>query len=242
MTISGTSEGSARTAARSLVAEGRFEEAWRLARSSLLAQPTPTALAVAGNVLRAGRKAGFIPAGSRRARLAILCSYEAASLVEALEVACAALSIEAELHLAPYGQLEQELLVDHGPLAEFAPTHVLIAPSTADLGLPELADEQDAPDLVRTAAGRWQRLWELVRERHGATVLQHTFVVPELTPLGHMSMRLAGSRVSMIRELNRQLGESAGSSVLLVDCERLAADAGKRSWQDPRLWFGARQP
>ncbi len=40
--------------------------------------------------------------------------------------------------LAPYGQLEQELLGADTALARFAPTHVLIAPTTADLGFPEL--------------------------------------------------------------------------------------------------------
>ena len=210
-----------------------------LAPDLLESESTP-AWSIARNLLAAGARAGWTPPTARRIRLAVLCSYEAAELNEHLRVALLALRIEAEIYAAPYGQLEQELLAEASRLVAFAPTHVLIAPSAADLSFPELA--QDGDRALTEAEARWVALWRLCREKLSARVLQHGFVVPDETALGHLSMRLAGSRIAMIRELNRRLADAAGSEVLLLDSERLAARIGKRHWHDPRLWYAARRP
>ncbi len=225
---------------RALVKAGRFEEAWRSVTAELLTDDAPAVWNTARNVLAAGARQGFEPPTARSIRLAVLCTYESAELREHLRLALLALRIDAEIHAAPYGQLEQELLGEDTPLVGFAPTHVLIAPTTADLGLPELAEDPEAQ--LEEAGARWMALWERSRERLSARVVQHGFAVPDATPLGHLSARLPGSRVSLVRELNRRLAAAAGSQTLLVDVERLASRMGKSRWEDPRLWFGARQP
>jgi FkbH-like protein len=230
----------ARDAIRSLVADGSFEQAWRLLLPELLAVGSTAAWSVARNVLGAGRRSGWVPASRREIRLALLCTYEAAELAEHLRIACLALGVGPELYVAPYGQLEQEVLSAGSGLSAFAPTHVLIAATSADLPFPELAD--DGERLLETEMGRWRTLWERVRADHGARVIQHSFVVPDETPLGHLALRLPGSRLSLVRELNRRLADSAANDVLMVDCERLAAHVGKRRWLDARLWYGTRQP
>ncbi|MHB8243207.1 MAG: HAD-IIIC family phosphatase [Solirubrobacteraceae bacterium] len=229
-----------RASIRELVADGRFEEAWRALRAELLDGEHAASWSVARNLLRAGADAAWAPATKRRIRLAVLCTYEAAELSEQLRIACLALGVDAQLYLAPYGQVEQELLgVDSG-LSEFHPTHVLLAPTTADLAFPELAEHPEA--LLGAALERWRILWEAIRRDHGARVAQHTFVVPDETPLGHLALRLPASRPSLVRELNRRLAQEAGDDVLLIDSERLAARVGKRDWTDPRLWYRTRQP
>jgi FkbH-like protein len=225
---------------RELVAGGRFEEAWKLLRAELLDGEHAASWSVARNLLRAGADAGWAPATKREIRLAVLCTYEAAELSELLRIACLALGIDAQLYLAPYGQVEQELLGVGSRLSEFHPTHVLLAPTSADLAFPELAESPEA--LLDAAFERWRILWETIRHDHGARVVQHTFVVPDETPLGHLALRLPSSRPSLVRELNRRLAGEAGDEVLLIDSERLAARVGKRDWIDPRLWYRTRQP
>jgi FkbH-like protein len=232
--------GGAGNTIRMLVEDGRFEEAWRAIVPQLLGGDSTSAWSVARNVVRAGAAAGWSPSCARKIRLAVLCTYEAAELREHLELACSALRIEAELYEAPYGQVEQEVLGGGTGLREFGPTHVLLAPTTADLGLPALAD--DPEELLDAAQSRWRTLWEACRSDLGARVIQHGFVVPDETPFGHLAMRLPGSSVSLVRELNRRLAAAAGANVLLVDVERLAARVGKQRWFDPRLWYAARQP
>jgi FkbH-like protein len=223
-----------------LVSDGRQTEAWDLARAQLLSPDGPASWSVARNVLRAGARSGWAAPVARTIRLGVLCSYESAELADHLRLACLALGIDAELYVAPYGQLEQELLGGDSALAQFEPSHVLIAPTTADLGFPELAEDPGAT--VASAAARWQGLWERARRDLGARVIQHAFVIPDETALGHLSMRLPGSRISMVRALNERLADAAGDEVLIVDCERIAARIGKRRFIDPRLWYGARQP
>jgi FkbH-like protein len=230
----------AATDVRTLVSGGRYDDAWALLRPQLLGGDTTSAWNAARQVVRSGARAGWAPTTSREIRLGVLCSYEAAEFSEQLRLACLALGIAAELYLAPYGQLEQELLGGATALASFAPTHVLIAPTTHDLGFPQLGADPD--ELLAEAESRWRTLWEAVRRDHGARVLQHAFVIPDETPLGHLALRLPASRPSLVRELNRRLAQAAGADVLLVDCERLAARIGKQRWIDPRLWFAARQP
>ena len=45
----------------------------------------------------------------------------------------------------------------------------------------------------------------------------------------------------MMHALNARLGESAGGTVSIVDCERLSAQYGKRRWFDDRYWYVSRQ-
>jgi FkbH-like protein len=227
-------------AIRSLVLDERPGEAWELARAHVLTAEGTAPWSIARNVLRAGAKSGWSAPVLREIRLGVLCSYESAELAAHLRLACLALGIGAECYVAPYGQLEQELLGGDTALARFQPTHVLIAPTAEDLGFPELAE--DPQSALSAATQRWSALWERAQRDHGARVIQHGFVVPDETPLGHLSMRLPGSRISLVRALNARLAEAAADEVLLVDCERIAARIGKRQFVDPRLWYAARQP
>jgi FkbH-like protein len=235
--ISGQIGGTVRELARA----GRFDDAWRALVPELLADPAPANFSLARNMLRAGAKAGFRPPTARSIRLAVLCTYEAAELRELLEIACLAVRIDVEMYAAPYGQVEQELL-GGGQLKAFAPTHVLVAPTTEDLGLPELMPEPEAEGALGEAEARWLHVWTAIREGLGARPVHHGFVVPDETALGHLAARLPGSRITLVRELGQRLARAAVADVLLVDTERLAARAGKHRWLDPRLWYAARQP
>lgn len=226
-----------RASVRALLGERRFDDAWALLRPLLAADGDRGAWDLARTVVRSGGSAGWTPPAARQIRLAILCSYEGAELASHLELACRALRLDATVYAAPFGQLEQEALDSRSGLARFEPTHVLVAPTTADLDFPELADDPAA--LLEREEARWRRLWEALAPRR---VVQHAFVVPDATPFGHLSLRLPGSRPSLVRELNARLAAAAGSSVLLVDCERLASRLGKERWLDPRLWYAMRQP
>lgn len=235
----GPGAGDVRSDVRALARAGRFTDAWSLLRPLLRTSDDTWAWSAGRNVLRAGAVAQWSPPVSRDVRLGVLCTYTVDDLAEHLEIACRALDVGVELYVAPYGQLEQEVLGPDTPLAAFEPTHVLIAPTTADLGLPELAGDGEA--LLDEQEQRWRTLWAGLAGL-GARVVQHAFVVPDETPLGHLAMRLADSRPSLVRRLNARLAAAAGSDVLLVDCDRLAARVGKARWSDPRLWYSARQP
>jgi FkbH-like protein len=235
-TVRAEAEG-VRASVRALLGERRFDDAWALLRPLLVADGDRSAWDLARTVVRSGGAAGWSPTAAREIRLAILCSYEGAELAAHVELACRALRIDTTLYAAPFGQLEQEALDPGSGLARFEPTHVLVAPTTADLDFPELAEDPAA--LLDREEARWRRLWAALGPRR---IVQHSFVVPDATPFGHLALRLPGSRPNLVRELNARLAAAAGSSVLLVDCDRLASRIGKAVWLDPRLWHAMRQP
>ena len=229
-----------RAAVRALIDERRHDEAWRLLRPLLVGNGEAGVWELARTLIRRGATAGWAPDAERQIRLAVLCTYEGAELAAHLQLACRALRIDAALYTGPFGQLEQEVLDRHSGLARFEPTHILIAPSTFDLDFPQLAE--NGAGLLEREESRWRQLWDAIGATFGARIVQHSFVVPDESPFGHLALRLPGSRVTLVRELNLRLGAAAGSSVLLVDCERLAARIGKQLWFDPRLWYAMRQP
>src|SRR5579871_4799844 len=228
-----------RSLVRDLVRDGRHEEAWDVLRPRLLVDDEAATWGVACRLWQTAADAGWAPAAKREVRLAVLCSYESSELVEHLRVACAAFGIGADVYAAPYGQLEQEAFGADTGLSRFEPTHVLVAPTTADLSFPALS--ADPEGALAAEVERWRSLWDALAQTD-ARIVQHGFVVPDESSLGHLALRTPGARLSLVRELNARLGEEAGPSVLLVDVERLAASLGKRRWVDPRLWYAARRP
>jgi FkbH-like protein len=229
-----------RAMVKAAVAEGQYDQAWQRLRPSLLGGDELSAWDLARTLVRQGASHGWSPSVRRRIRLGVRAAYEATELCEHIRLACFALGIEAVLYQGAYGQLEQEVLPDESGLARFEPTHVLLAPTAVDLAFPPLAE---TPAMVLDEeVERCRTLWSSLARKLGARVVQHTFVAEDETPYGHLALRLAGSKLSLVRELNARLAVAAGPGVLLVDCERLAARIGKQHWFDPRLWFAARRP
>lgn len=110
-------------------------------------------------------------------------------------------------------------------------------PASGDV--PGTVDPADAA--VATEVRRWTALWETIRARCGARVVQHTFAIPGEVALGHLALRTGGARPTLLARVNAELGRAAGDGIGLVDCERLAADVGKRAWFDARYWHRSKQ-
>lgn len=195
----------------------------------------------AAGVLR--RCAPKLPPPPRSARVAILGSYTTSQLAALLPLAAARAGVAVEVYECGYGQYRQEILDPASGLYQFGPDVVILAVHAGETALPTVADEPAAA--VDAEVTRWTTLWDLIAARSGARVIQHTFVVPGEVPLGHLALRTAGARSTMLAEVNAGLGRAAadgtGRRVAFVDCERLAAEVGKRSWFDPRYWHRAKQ-
>ena len=203
-----------RVAVRALIDEQRHDEAWRLLRPLLVGSAEASVWELARTLVRRGATSGWTPDTERQIRLAVLCTYEGAELAAHLELACRVSRVDAALYTGPFGQLEQEILDPQSGLARFEPTHILIAPTTFDLDFPQLAE--NGSGLLEREESRWQRLWDAIATSFGARIVQHSFVVPDESPFGHLASRLPGSRVTLVRELNRgwrpQRGQRCSSS------------------------------
>jgi FkbH-like protein len=170
----------------------------------------------------------------RLARVAVLGSYTTVQFAALLPLAAARAGVAVEVYECGYGQYRQEILDPGSGLYAFDPDVAILATHAGELDLPAVAADPAAE--TGREVSRWTRLWDTIRERCGAQVVQHTFAVPVEEPLGHLAARTSGSRSAMTHALNARLGEAAGTRVALVDCERLASAVGKRTWFDARYW------
>ncbi|WP_026239242.1 HAD-IIIC family phosphatase [Parafrankia discariae] len=201
--------------------------------------------AAAGVLRRGSPGAAPLP---RSAKIAVLGSYTTAQFTALLPLAAARAGVAVEVYECGYGQYRQEILDPGSGLHRFGPDVVILAVHEGESALPALAEDPEGA--VAAEVGRWTSLWEIIISRLGARVIQHTFVVPDTEALGHLALRVPGARSSTLAAVNAALGRAAaggqsgsqvGGQVAFVDCERLAATVGKRSWFDPRYWHRAKQ-
>lgn len=175
----------------------------------------------------------------RVARVAVLGSYTTSQFTALLPLAAARAGVAVETYECAYGQYRQDVLDPDSGLYRFKPDVVVFAVHTGDLALAELTEQPQVA--VATEVRRWTSLWDTLRARCDARIVQHAFVQPTQAPLGHLALRAPGSRQTLVTQINAELGLAAGDGIALVDCDRLAADVGRRAWFDPRYWHRARQ-
>lgn len=175
----------------------------------------------------------------RQARVAVLGSYTTNQFTELLRLAAMRYGVWIETYEAGFDQYQQEVLDEGSRLYEFDPDIVVFAVHDRALHLPEVSGDPQRD--VTAEADRWEMLWTTVRQRSGASVLQHNFAVRRDRVYGNVAATLPGIRSSMIRTLNRRLGERRDSGVGIVDVASLAAHIGTESWFDDRYWHRSKQ-
>ena len=173
----------------------------------------------------------------RQVKLALTASHTTGEMGRMLRLAALRYGIDLVLFESGFAQYEQDLLDPASSLCRFEPHFVLIAAHEGALHLPPYSEAPDRE--VEAELNRWTGLWQSIRKHSNAQVLQHNFVPRAEVALGHLSTRLAGARYSMIQALNTRLGLDGGA--LIIDCDRLASEVGRRSWFDDRYWHLAKQ-
>jgi FkbH-like protein len=175
----------------------------------------------------------------RTLRMAVLGSYTTRQLVSALRLASMRQGIALEVYECEFGQYRQEILDPDSGMYRFAPECVVLAVHAGEVSLPAFSETPTAA--VEEEVRRWTGLWRTFAANSGARLVQHGFAIPPEVPLGHLASALPGSRLRMLQSLNQSLADEAGSRVTMVDCDRLAALAGKERWFDARYWHLAKQ-
>jgi FkbH-like protein len=175
--------------------------------------------------------------GRRRARLAILATHTTDFLTELLPVAALSCGIDLTVYQAPYGQMEAELLDNSRPIHANRPDYVLLSGTEEDLNL----GRGPADDVVSAAMERWCGLWARVAGL-GARVIQCAFASSADDAYGNRAAAVADSDTAIVWRVNAELLRRGADRVLFVDCDRLAAETGRRAWRDPRHMDMLHQP
>lgn len=175
----------------------------------------------------------------RRAKIWLCSSFTVTNLSPLIRLAALRIGIDLEIHEGGYNQYRQEVIDPASAMYQAQPDFIVIACHEADLNLPTCS--QDPHHEVDKEAARWMSLWSDIKERSSATIIMFNFAVPMETPFGHLTRGMEGSRCRMIDDLNNRLASAASGSVSVLDCDRLSALIGKRTWFDDRYWFLSKQ-
>ncbi len=185
---------------------------------------------------------GWQPPYIKRRAKAWLCgSYTTVQFAPMLRLAALREGILLEAREGDFGQYRQEIIDPKSRLYAFEPDFVVMAVHHGEVALPEFS--ATPPAAVEAELNRWTSLWQTLKSRSKAPprLVMHNFASPPTNAFGHLAARLPGSRAAMLDALNAKLGEVAGTSVSIVDCERLASHIGKRTWFNDKYWHVSRQ-
>jgi hypothetical protein len=177
-------------------------------------------------------------------RLAVLGGPTTLQLVELMRVFLAAHGVPVEIYECEYGLFRQEVLTPGSGLDRFQPQIVFIATGARDVAAlpPITAKPDEVEDMARDEVAGWLGLWETIRDRWGAAIIQNTFEASPWTVMGHFTLRHSASRESYLNLLNTAFAKQAPAHVVLHDVQALVTASGAAQWFDPRFYLEAKMP
>jgi FkbH-like protein len=189
-------------------------------------------------------------AGAKPIRIALTGTGTLAPLGAFLRVACAQIGLHPALYVSEFGQWAQDLLPLSSPLYKFAPELIILTLDPAALFPRTLS-----PAALTTAEAQAEReagmaqvaetLAATERNAPTATILLHTFALPDYAPLGILDLKSADGQRARLETINQSvvaLVREKFPRVALFDQERVEARHGKARVRDDRLWYMASMP
>lgn len=181
----------------------------------------------------------------RPLRVAIVGTSTLDHLAMALEPYLIRDGFQPSLYVAPFNQVHQQTLDPSSALYAHAPDLLILAFNHHALRLPpEPRVRLSFEEAEAWAAQEACRLLEAVhafRQHSSARIMLLVPELPRRSTWGGLSATLPGGDIFLVRELHRALVRQRPAGLHLVDVERLAADFGKRQWEDDRSWLLAKQ-
>ncbi len=210
--------------------------------------PALPAAITRADYLRLARELEAVADRPRRS-LAVLATFTTDFLKPCLEVEAERRQLSVEAWLAPYGQIEQQVVDAGSELYSRQHDAVLVLARLEDwlpdLGPRFVSHTPAALEEVRTGLReRWTSLLQALRSRTSAKVLVGSFVPPLWCATGLADVSLAPSQASFVQLLNDDLAAVCATlpDVQVLDVARVACETGLDRWRDERLEYLARAP
>jgi FkbH-like protein len=184
---------------------------------------------------RAGRKADLH--GLPKLRVALLSDAATQLLVPVLRELFRRAGFAAEIYEGPFAAIELEVLNPSSDLYHYQPDIVVLLNSTQALR-PVFFGAGAGSDLVGDVEARIVRVWDAIRGRTAALIIQSNYVMPYERLFGNYDRKQTGSWYDSVSEINRRIVLAARerNNVLVNDVDAIASWYGRRSWFDERFW------
>jgi FkbH-like protein len=176
-------------------------------------------------------------------KVAVLADFATQQLAQLLDVLFVQAGIDATLHVADYGVMDQEVLDPKSELYALKPDVVFVLQCTQALRERHASIDGDRSSLGDLVARECQQRWEMLRKHCGATIVQSLFALPTERPFGNYDRLVPESLTATTLRANARLTEAAReSNTLLLDVEALASWIGRKSFFDEKLWALGKTP
>lgn len=176
--------------------------------------------------------------GVQPLRLAIISNATADYYAPVLIASALRHGFALDVHLAPYGQIMQEVLEPSSALYAFEPDIVLCALDHRGLPLqPCPGDEDEADQTVSDAMEFVAAIRKGVEQHSKAVCMMQTVARPAETLFGSLDAGLPGTWRDLVTRFNQRLGQDLRQSPhLLLDVAGIAETVGLENWHNVQLW------
>ncbi len=207
-------------------------------------QPLPSSYLKAARQIEA--EAGD---GLRPTKVAVVSTFTSELLRPYVIVEGAARGLKADLHFAPFNQLEQQLLDKASPLYGFQPEVIIIAARLEEIA-PDLTarfvrlSRKEIEDETAAVEKRISNLVAGVRQFSAAKILVFNFAPPLLLSAGVADSALEISQSAVVQRLNDKLAAVCKNSpdAHVFDYARMVFEFGLNRWHDAKLFYLGRVP
>ena len=169
-------------------------------------------------------------AHAKPVRIAILGGYTTQPIRAAIQGILLAEGFWAEIYEAEFNTYKMEVVDASSGLYKFKPEFVLFALGSCNLPFLDRLGPGEKP--AEAFLTELRGLWDLVKSRTGATILQHNFEFLDENSLGRLEAQYGWSSRGQIQELNAGLDSGAR----VIDVAGLADQIGSYRWLEPR-WY-----
>jgi FkbH-like protein len=171
-------------------------------------------------------------------RLALIGDAATQQLASLLTVLFAEQGVRLEVWEGPFDGIELQVYDPNSQLYRFAPDVVAIMNVTQALRTRFYGRSGPGTEFLEREYGRLTAIWDVLRERTTAPIIQSNFALPIERIFGNFDHRIPDSLYSVAATLNWRIAEGvrARSQVFVNDVESVASNVGRHNWYDNRFW------
>ena len=169
-------------------------------------------------------------------RIAILNGSTTDDVKNILELFLLYAGIRPVFYQSEYNRFYEDAVWGNPELDEFKPEIIIIFTSVVNiLNMPQIGDSAETVrGKLQAEAARFNQVWEALRDRYHAVIIQNNMDMPYEEPLGSLGIVKDYGLSNFIEKLNIELAANAMkcSGVYIHDMHRLSAKIGLDKWHN----------
>ncbi len=172
-------------------------------------------------------------------KIAILSDSAPQYLTPILKTLFCKHGIHAEVYEAEYDTIELEVYNSSAGLYAFNSDYIVLINSVFALRNKYYAFQGEKKRFAEEEAAKFMSLWETIRGKTQASIIQCNFVLPNERLFGNYEEKVGNSFFYSVTSINHRMAEAVRSlsNVFINDIDSVAAYHGRKIWLDEKLWI-----